>query len=216
MALKPVLVLNADFNPLSVIPLSTCSWQDAMSQYFKGKCDIAATYDTWLIRSEKLSLKVPAVIVTKEFKRVGRRVQFSKENIALRDGYRCSYCNLDLLANKHIKFNFDHVLPRSKGGKTDFANICLSCEDCNHSKGDNEKIVPKIPPYKPDFYELLSKVRMYPTKVLHKSWIDYLGWDPNLVTVINHKFSHLETLDLNDDIEVEIDDDFTNREKKVA
>jgi len=198
MALKPVLVLNADYNPLSILPLSMASWQDTMTLFCKGRLNILESYDTWLIRSPSVEMKVPCVVAMKEFKKVGRRVNFSRANIYLRDEFHCQICNLDLMLHPQVERNIDHVLPRAKGGKSTWDNCVLTCAPCNHKKGDDETIVPKRKPYKPDFYELLSKVRKYPITVAHGCWTDYLGWDSKLVRVVDHKFLHLKQVDPND------------------
>ena len=41
----PVLVLNADFRPLSYYPLSLWSWQDAIKAVFLERVNIVANYD---------------------------------------------------------------------------------------------------------------------------------------------------------------------------
>ena len=51
-----------------------------------------------------------------------------------RDGNHCFYCRLNLENTRHR--TIDHVVPRSKGGKTVFGNLALSCLQCNRHKGD--------------------------------------------------------------------------------
>jgi hypothetical protein len=55
--------------------------------------------------------------------------------ILTRDGYRCRYCGASAeTATMHI----DHVLPRSKGGRNDAANLVTACADCNLGKADRK------------------------------------------------------------------------------
>lgn len=56
-----------------------------------------------------------------------------KCNIALRDKYTCQYCGEHLTIKTAT---VDHIIPRCKGGKTDWHNVVLSCYSCNTSKGD--------------------------------------------------------------------------------
>ena len=47
----------------------------------------------------------------------------------------CEYCQTSqemTLATFHL----DHIIPRSAGGVTEFANLCLSCPFCNEFKGE--------------------------------------------------------------------------------
>jgi len=48
-------------------------------------------------------------------------------------GGRCAYCGCNLDIND---FHIDHVIPKSKGGKTPY-NTVPSCSDCNLFKRDS-------------------------------------------------------------------------------
>ena len=51
---------------------------------------------------------------------------------------RCEYCQTPqdmTLATFHL----DHIIPRSAGGATELANLCLSCPFCNELKGDRSQ-----------------------------------------------------------------------------
>ena len=53
-----------------------------------------------------------------------------------RAGYRCEYCQLP--AQLQVGgFEVDHILPRSRGGLTDMANLAFACPHCNAHKGPN-------------------------------------------------------------------------------
>ena len=53
---------------------------------------------------------------------------FSKEGVHQRDGRSCAYC----LGKAST---IDHVLPKSRGGRTSWLNCVSACGDCNHDKG---------------------------------------------------------------------------------
>lgn len=36
---------------------------------------------------------------------------------------------------KHLPMEFDHIIPLSKGGKTELENLQLLCRNCNRKKG---------------------------------------------------------------------------------
>jgi len=58
-----VLVLNADYQPLSHAPLSLWSWQDAIKALFSGKVTVVDTYHpNVLIRAVNINVPLPSVI----------------------------------------------------------------------------------------------------------------------------------------------------------
>jgi len=59
--------------------------------------------------------------------------RFSRINLFIRDRYKCQYCGAS--ADDAV-LNLDHVVPRSKGGRTEWSNIVLSCISCNDKKQD--------------------------------------------------------------------------------
>lgn len=56
----------------------------------------------------------------------------------LESGFRCEYCNRDLLAsfNDYDSWQIDHVIPSSKGGIHEYDNMAVSCKTCNFLKRD--------------------------------------------------------------------------------
>jgi 5-methylcytosine-specific restriction endonuclease McrA len=66
------------------------------------------------------------------------------------------------------------VLTVSHGGKTTFENTVCSCSDCNASKGNYKKIVPKAKPYKPNYFQLVEKRKKLSWDYQHPSWKQYL------------------------------------------
>ena len=78
----PALVLNADYRPLSYYPLSLWSWQDAVKAAFMDRVEIVAEYDH-VVRSPSLTLKVPSVVVLKDYVKPRKRVAFTRFNLFL-------------------------------------------------------------------------------------------------------------------------------------
>lgn len=175
----PALVLNADFRPLSYFPLSLWSWQDSLKAVFLDRVDVVAEYET-TVRSPNIEMKLPSVIALKQYVTHARTPAFTRFNVFLRDSFSCQYCgdtSRDLLT-------FDHVIPRSKGGKTTWGNIVAACSPCNLKKGgrmpNQAKMHPYHKPAQPSMYELNEKGRAFPPNYLHESWQDYLYWDVEL------------------------------------
>lgn len=169
--MSTTLLLNQNYEPISVLPLSVVNWQHALKLYFLDRVSILESYDDWVVRSEHLTINVPSVCVTKEYFNYKKSVKFSRSNLYLRDLYTCQYCDEVF---SHHDLTIDHVLPRMAGGKTNFENTVTACKPCNHHKG-SKIIKPLRAPYKPDYWALVSKWKNRPITVPNKNWYKYLG-----------------------------------------
>jgi 5-methylcytosine-specific restriction endonuclease McrA len=165
------LLLNADHNPISILPLSVVTWQHAIKLFFLDRVTVLETYPGQVIRSEHLTLEIPSVCVTKEYFDYKRNIKFSKSNVYLRDLYQCQYCS-DTFDTKDL--TLDHVIPKSAGGKTNFENIVSACKPCNYKKGSKLQ-KPLRTPFKPDYYGLISQWKNTPVRIHHEGWYKYLG-----------------------------------------
>jgi len=173
----PALVLNADYRPLSYYPLSLWSWQDSIKSVFLDRVSIVSYYDR-IVRSPSFRMKLPSVIALKSFIKPQSNPNFTRFNVFLRDKFSCQYCS-----SKH-ELTFDHLLPRSKGGKTDWNNVVTACSSCNVKKGGRllkySGMTVNQWPYQPTTEDLHKNGKNFPPNFLHKSWIDYLYWDVEL------------------------------------
>jgi 5-methylcytosine-specific restriction endonuclease McrA len=176
------LILNADAQPVSVVPLSTASWQETVKLLFIDRANVIDEYKDWQVHSPSLTMNVPAIILLRDYVKVRRTVKFSKENIFLRDGYKCQYCDTDFRENPS-DLTLDHVVPRFLGGRTTFMNVSAACMSCNLEKSCFMFLKPKNPPRRPTYWELAAKMKTMPITVPHESWIEFIGWDRSLVTV---------------------------------
>lgn len=75
------LLLNADASPVSLLPLSTLCWQDAIKYLVSEKATVLEWYEDWIVRSERWSTRVPAVMILKEYQKKKSYVRFSKTNV---------------------------------------------------------------------------------------------------------------------------------------
>ncbi len=176
MHANPALVLNADFRPLSYFPLSLISWQEAVQALFAEKVSTVAEYDAWA-RSPSRKIRLPSVVALREYRPLPKRVAFTRFNVFLRDRFRCQYCTERFEAHD---LTFDHVVPRCKGGRTSWNNVCAACRPCNGRKDKFVTMKPKVMPRAPTPQELLAAKRAFPPNYLHESWRDYLYWDVEL------------------------------------
>ncbi|MEM9371524.1 MAG: HNH endonuclease, partial [Pseudomonadota bacterium] len=82
------------------------------------------------------------------------------------------------------EMTFDHVVPRSRGGRTTWENVVAACGKCNLRKSNltlkQAGMCLNRPPRRPDAAELQNKGRKFPPNHLHESWLDFLYWDAEL------------------------------------
>ena len=176
----PALVLNADFRPLSYFPLSLWSWQDSIKAVFLDRVNIISEYDT-AVHSPSLEIQLPSVISLKEYVNLERWPAFTRFNVFLRDSFSCQYCGGRFRAED---LTFDHVLPRSRGGRTTWENVTTACQICNLQKAN--RLVRESgmhilrDPRRPSTHDLQRNGRAFPPNYLHESWRDFLYWDSEL------------------------------------
>ena len=78
-------------------------------------------------------IKIPTVIVLCSYDKVPmKRPKFTYSNIWLRDNGICQYTEKKLSKSEA---NIDHVVPKTKGGKTDWLNCVLCHKEVNSRKG---------------------------------------------------------------------------------
>lgn len=174
---NPALVLNADFRPLSYFPLSVWKWQDAVKAAYLDRVTILAEYEQ-TVHSPSIEIRIPSVIVLKDYVKPARTTAFTRFNLFLRDEFTCQYCGAK------GDMTFDHVVPRSKGGKTTWQNVVASCGPCNLRKGARSLkqvgMSLRKTPDQPSSNQLLNAGRKFPPNYLHDSWMDFLYWDAEL------------------------------------
>jgi len=131
-----VLLLNSTFEPLGVVRL-----ERAVRLLFQRKAEVIHD-DGRLVRSESLSFPLPLVVrllyyVTHRRKKVA----LTKKNVLLRDDYRCAYCSIRGAGEMTV----DHVIPRSRGGRSTWENLVASCSTCNGRKRDRTPDEARMP-----------------------------------------------------------------------
>jgi 5-methylcytosine-specific restriction endonuclease McrA len=168
------LVLSQGYEPLKVIP-----WERAITLLFLGKIEVIEEYDHD-VRSTSLVIKMPAVVrLISAFRRHKKKVKFSRVNIFGRDKYKCQYCGDK---GKLADLTYDHVVPKSRGGKTTWKNIVTCCYDCNSKKGDKSpqeagmrlRKQPVQPSWLPSMKITIRK------EYAPSAWASYLYWTSEL------------------------------------
>ena len=120
-----MLVLNATYEPLSVV-----SGRRAVVLVLDQKADTVHETSA-LLRSERLSLRLPSVVRLRHYVDVprGRRAALSRRGVFARDDHQCQYCG-------GRADSIDHVVPRSRGGEHIWENVVAACRPCNTAKRD--------------------------------------------------------------------------------
>lgn len=182
-----VLLLNADAQPLSFLPISTISWQQAIKLLYLDAATALHSYD-WEVHSPSVSMLVPAVLIL--HKHVHNLREWvardacgpQKPLVFLRDMFTCQYCGQMF---PRSQLTIDHVMPRKFGGRTRWDNVATCCIRCNCERGCDIRIQPKHRPFKPSYGLLLRNMRTFPLSIPHESWNYYLGWSADKVRLID-------------------------------
>jgi len=119
------IVLNGDYTFLNTI-----NWKRAVCLVVKGRTEVLKYSDKVLRNVSGVVMRMPLVIrLIKVIRTIYRsHVPFSKKNVIVRDKHRCVYCG-----SKEV-LTIDHVIPVSRGGKSNFENCVTACKPCNNKK----------------------------------------------------------------------------------
>ncbi|GFP19388.1 hypothetical protein HKBW3S03_00893 [Candidatus Hakubella thermalkaliphila] len=167
--MSQVLVLNASYEPLNVT-----SVKRAVVLVLKDKAEPIEVLVQRKFRSERRSIPYPLVIRLVKYVRVPRnvRLRISKKAVLARDSYRCQYCGRE---NDYL--TVDHVVPRSRGGESDWENVAAACPACNTRKGNHllhevsMSLIRK--PMAPSYIVLI----LLEARTVHESWHPYLSYE---------------------------------------
>lgn len=125
-----MLVLNASYEPLSLIPV-----RRAVVLLMQSKAELVDSTQRMAIRSVDRSWPLPLIIRLSYFVFVPSRSSPPTRNaVMLRDGHKCGYCGA---ASSRNRMTIDHVVPRSQGGAHSWFNLITACRSCNQLKGQN-------------------------------------------------------------------------------
>jgi len=142
---QPTLVLNKTWTPINVTTV-----RRAIVMAFVDLARIVdvnsyelVSFDSWIrkgcsngdgVRGVDLVFDPPEVVVVRNYNKVPNGgVVFSRRNLYRRDNFTCQYCRAKPGTEE---LTIDHVVPRSKGGRTLWENCVLACISCNTRKGD--------------------------------------------------------------------------------
>jgi len=126
--MKPALLLNATYEPLRIVP-----WKKAITLVLLDKAELVERHERD-VRSASDVFALPSVLrLTRRVKVPRNGVRFTRTNVYRRDGFICQYCGIEYDVED---LTFDHVVPQSRGGSTNWTNIVTCCSPCNRRKGN--------------------------------------------------------------------------------
>lgn len=193
-----VLVLNRQFYAIQIT-----SWRRALTLlYLDHACVVDEEYRTYsfedwrglslekkdhpagFITTPSFKIAVPEVIALKLYDKLPvSEVKFTRRNIYEHYSYHCCYCGKRFPTQE---LNLDHVVPRSRGGPTNWNNIVTSCIPCNLKKGNRlpqeAGMKMHLPPSRPKWKGRSSLVFRANFKI-RQSWqrfIDNIYWNSEL------------------------------------
>jgi 5-methylcytosine-specific restriction endonuclease McrA len=145
--MSKVLVLNATYEPISFVSIKR-----AVVLLLKEKAEVIEASVERKLRAEKTAFPYPLVIRLVTYVPVPRffNLPLTRRSLLSRDNYTCQYCN-----STESPLTIDHVIPKSRGGKTEWTNVVAACVSCNRKKGNKmpveAKMIPRTPPAKPGY-----------------------------------------------------------------
>jgi 5-methylcytosine-specific restriction endonuclease McrA len=162
---QKVLVLNQDYSAFSI-----CSATKAFLLVFLQKAEIVNSSLHLQLHTVSHSFPYPTVIRLFKYVYVPYKgIELSRQNVFKRDRNMCQYCG-----STH-NLTLDHVIPKSKGGKTSWENLITACQRCNSNKGhqtpEQAGLTIKIKPYKPSFIMFLRDF----SGNLDDSWLPFIA-----------------------------------------
>ena len=136
---RKVLLLNASYEALSLV-----SPPKALTLVWRRVAEIIELDPGHVVRSPRFVFDVPSVVRLTQYVNIQARQNRAtqRNRILARDRYRCQYCGKKGSA---FDLTMDHVLPRSRGGRTVADNLVTACQICNNRKGDRTPEEARMP-----------------------------------------------------------------------
>lgn len=136
---RKVLLLNASYEPLCLVTAPK-----ALALVFRRVAEVVENDKGRVLRSPHFTFDVPSVIRLTHYidLRSRRNKVTNRHRILARDHYRCQYCGKRGTA---FDLTLDHIMPRSRGGRTVAENLVSACQACNNRKGDRTPEEARMP-----------------------------------------------------------------------
>jgi hypothetical protein len=162
-----VLVLNQDFSPIMI-----CTVQRAFLLVYLNKAELISIQEDKKLRTINTTFPFPSIIRLDRYIPIPYKgVVLTRQNVLKRDNFECQYCG------NRKDLTLDHLVPRSKGGRSTWTNLVTACKPCNSHKSDHslEEVNFQLSkqPVKPSYLMFIRNTY----KHLNQDWLTYL--EPN-------------------------------------
>lgn len=140
---KKVLLLSSSYEPIAF-----CDMKKAITLVFLEKADEVELREDGWVKGVSKNYACPSIIRLKASNKHAKpKIQLNRKNVLKRDNFKCMYCG------STNGLTIDHIVPKSKGGKTTWENLVTACNPCNNKKdnkylhevGFNLRTTPKMP-----------------------------------------------------------------------
>lgn len=164
-----VLLLNSTYQPISFV-----SERKALKLFVKGKIEVLSEWEDKYIRWTNGKMQMPAIIRLKYYVRwIPRKTRFNRSGVFRRDRNVCQYCGKTF---KLVDLTIDHIVPQSKGGKSNWHNCVSCCFPCNNKKSNRTPEEAHMPLLsKPTIPGANLGSEIYHMSSIHPDWMMYLG-----------------------------------------
>jgi len=150
---NPVLVLNKSWIPIRIETVrsaierlfsaravaideefyQTYTWEEWLLSYSLSR-EVEWTFPYKFINAVHINIRLPEVVLLVKYNKIPQvPVRLTRKNLLIRDSYMCQYSGKKLKTNEAT---VDHVIPKSRGGKTVWNNVVISTKEINSKKGN--------------------------------------------------------------------------------
>lgn len=172
-------------------PSYTTTWDDAVRLYFLDKAEVLEEdFEGRILHSDSFEMNMPRVVQLKNWvmRKLNVRVPLSRRNLVVRDSILvhgvptlvCQYCSIPLTTET---YSVDHIVPRCKGGITEWTNVVACCKDCNSLKANKSleeaHMQPIKTPIEPSSHDVKFRFRLN-IRNPRPEWVTYLYWNVEL------------------------------------
>ena len=165
---EPVLILNANFEPLHV-----SSTKRALGLVLSGKAEVIIDGQQ-KVRTSSHTFDIPSIIrLSYMIRRPRPRINLTKREVMRRDNHTCQYCG-----RKTHDLTIDHIKPRHAGGPHTWLNVVAACPSCNRKKGGKTPEQANMPLRRPPFEPKPTAMYRFGRYIkVREEWETFLqGW----------------------------------------
>lgn len=166
------LVIDSTWRPVNFV-----NDVRAISMLLLGKVELISKWEGEEFRTTNASFEIPAIVKLNRYvSKNNNAPRFRRKLLYCRDKFQCQYCGKTLAGRS---LTIDHVVPRCKGGKTNWSNCVVACFSCNEKKGDKSLeqsgLTLRSMPTEPKPFHYWHAFDYAVCNKWHPTWEDFIG-----------------------------------------